>query len=331
MRARVAGRLALHVIVAACIGSSFACWAEDRAPCTIAFELEPDPVPLYDEPTPCDPLIMPPVQPHIMPPVAVGRTGSGAIYVVDRLDSGMNRLGVFHRLPSRFFVADGRTLVRQDGYGGLGQSTDDWHYGRFGTVDGSVHGMLRVRRTPGVPANLTPADVSMAVFDGPAASHRLPSQRFDEGTPIEVLPECAVTGYAVVDPLRERRSKYAAEDAHGNEILVTSPVFDWSTERFKLFYGPRDHVLERAVATVGRAKDGGTTHIKFDLDGEAATLRFDAVCGCGPRTSACPGALEIDGRPPVAVMSPSRDHARLRGNTYVCHDQSLTYEEWAAR
>lgn len=68
--------------------------------------------------------------------------------------------------------------------------------------------------------------------------------------------------------------EYAADSPDGRRLVVTRPEDDWSYEDFRLFLGPPERVEERKVDSVTRARDGGTTTIRFQLDGAAAEAFF---------------------------------------------------------
>ena len=70
--------------------------------------------------------------------------------------------------------------------------------------------------------------------------------------------------------------EYAADSPDGRRLVVTRPEDDWSYEDFRLFLGPPERVEERKVDSVTRARDGGTTTIRFQLDGAAAEAFFPA-------------------------------------------------------
>ena len=63
--------------------------------------------------------------------------------------------------------------------------------------------------------------------------------------------------------------EYWAESEDGRLLLVTRPSNDWDYEDFQLFFGPSERVDERAVTSVVRQRDGGTTTIQFRAGGSA--------------------------------------------------------------
>jgi hypothetical protein len=293
--------------------------AAEELECLLDVEPESTPAPLYTKPTPCDPHLAPAKTPTIQPPAAVGVADDDTMYVIDRLDRGLDRPEVPPGATERIFVAEGDTLVRKPGGLGGAESTADFIYRGFGFGDPSVWITVRVQRKPGFPRNIIPAETSMAIMDASTIEGGGLSDVFELGMPLRVESECTAAGYDVEDLPQGRHIEYVAEDENGNEILVTVPAVDWDVQSCKLFYGPPDAVLERPVRSFARERDGGTTHIAFVLDGQEATLHF--VVGCnGPFTHDCEGSLEL---PAVTstVSIPSRDEAMLVGNTYVCHDQ----------
>jgi hypothetical protein len=85
--------------------------------------------------------------------------------------------------------------------------------------------------------------------------------------------------------------EYAADSPDGRRLLVTRPEDDWGYEDFRLFLGPPERVEERKVDSVNRARDGGTTTIRFQLDGAAAEAFFPA-----PQNAAEPATLKHGGQ-----------------------------------
>ena len=295
------------------------CREPQPAPCFIEFALEPEPEPLYPEPTECDPFVMPQPRPHIQPPVVVARTGAGQVYVVDRLDNGFGRPDVEDSLVPRVFVEEEGVLVRVTGSTGDSESTSTHLFDAFGSAEEGILGMIRVERAPdrAYPRNIVPHETAVVLFDGPTEGET-PAQKFEGGTRIEVLSECEVAEHEVVGLPQSRRTEYAAEDELGNVILVAVPVVDWDVESAFLFYGPPDAVLQRPVLSFGRERDGGTTHIRFELDGQESTLHF-WVGSNGPFTHDCEGTLELPDQE-LTVSIPSRDPG-LPDGRFICHDE----------
>lgn len=287
-------------------------------PCTLAFELEPEPAPLHPEPTPCDPLVAAQPTPIIQPPVAVALAEDGTRYAIDRIDGGFKREEVEGRLEPRIFIEEDGVLVRKQGGVGSSQSTAEYIFDAFGASDPALSGMIRVERKPGYPQNIIPDETSVVLFDDAVIDGPSFDAVFAQGTPLDVQPECSIADVPVRDLPQSRRIEYVAQDDAGNRILVTVPEVDWDVQSCKLFYGPEGEVLERSVQSFARERDGGTTHIAFIVDAVPVVLHF--IVGCnGPFTHDCEGRLELPDISRV-VSVPSQDPALLVGNTYVCHD-----------
>jgi hypothetical protein len=194
--------------------------------------------------------------------IAVGRDSEGTLYVADE-PSGADE--------ARVFVSDGDTLVRRHVSGG-GQGRDgDVEFRLFG-VDGSSGPFQWLIETAA-------GETRMAI----AAGEEDRTTRIDELGPeaelLEVLDESALEGLAVRNFPGVIEVEYVAETEDGELLLVTRPAEDWSYDDFRLFYGPEDRLLEREVMSVRRQRDGGSTHIEFDVNGEQAVVFFPVELG----------------------------------------------------
>ena len=309
--------------------------AEPEPPCFVAYEPEPEPEALHPEPIECDPRDAPSPSPHIQPPVLVGEHADGTVYVLDRFDEGFSwpERPVGRDLSPRLFISSGQQLIEHDGGGGLSSTSSEW-WGSYGTVDRQTWGQFRFPRSRD-PSHVVSAHTKMALEESePEVSYdELREQGlsdeearirlFDEMTPLRVLPECSVEDFEVVFlPPGPRQIAYVAEDERGYHILVTEPARLFDGYDFKVFYGPPERVLEYPTREpVSRERDGGTTTIHFEIDGEPAELyfparRWDDGSERQSTITLPEGTLNVTR---LSDVEPSQELPA--GVTYVCHDQ----------
>jgi hypothetical protein len=214
--------------------------------------------------------------------VAAGKQADGTLIVVDRTGSGENHV----------FVSQPGALVRQRviGSGSGNDAAGMWLQFALGTTD--MPWSLRVE----LPAGAAPR---MGVVRGP-----LDSKTFVIGEKGEVLtivgPE-AYAGLAVRNLPGDVYVEYLGTVEDGRRLVVTRPADDFRYEDFRLFLslGAPDHLVERMVIEVSRARDGGTTDIRFDLDGAVAVAHFPAPqLGGGATLTAGGRTLTITTQPP---------------------------------
>ena len=304
--------------------------------CFVEYEAEPEPAALHPEPTECDPRDAPSVSSRIQPPVLVGEHPDGTLYVLDRIDDGYSwpERPRGQDVSPRLFISSEQQLIEHEGGGGVGSAyTEEW--GFYGTADGVVRGSYRLRRDRD-RAHVEPTHARMGLQESqPGMSDEDPPdqglsaeealiQNFEQMTPLRVLPECAVEDFEVVFlPPGPRRIAYVAEDDRGHHILVTEPARHFDAYDFKVFYGPAGRVLERPTAEpVARERDGGTTTIRFRIDGEPAELYFPARrWDDGSERQATitlpDGTLNVTR---LSDVSPSQELPAAV--TYICQDQA---------
>jgi len=170
---------------------------------------------------------------------------------------------------------------------------------------------------PDMPPNVVPSETAMVVFEEPP-DLTSPHSFFHEGTRLQVRSECEAANLSLRPLARRREVEYLAEDDAGNRVLVARPEVDWDVQSATLFYGPPDAVLQRPVLAFGRKRDGGTTDIYFDYEGQEARLHFPVGCN-GMFSLDCEGELHLpDGMRTVSI--PQRTVPVPEGETYVCVD-----------
>lgn len=275
-----------------------------------------------------------PRSPRIQPPVLVGEHADGTLYVVDRLDEGYHWLESTRGqdLSPRLFLSSGDTLVQRDGGAGS-SSAYTYEWGGFFTRDASVSGAYRLDRDRD-QKHVDPADTKMRLRESEPqysledllsqglSREEATAQLFEEQTPLKVLSECAVEDFEPeflsVGP---RIITYVAQDERGHHILVTAPPRHYDGYDFKVFYGPPGQVLEYPTAEpIARERDGGTTTIRFKIDGLPAELYFPVNTLSGgnrqPRITLPEQTLAV-----TLLSEIVADQDLPAGMTYVCHDQ----------
>ena len=329
---RPRGRGARWVAVVAAFSGCEQVESTPEAVCFIEYEPEPQPEPLHPEPTPCDPREPPERSPRIQPPVLVGEHPDGTVYVLDREDDGLSWVDspAGQDLSPRLFVSSGHELIEQDGGGGW-YLANTYIWGGFGASGGSVRGRFRLGRNRD-RKHIDPREAKMALQETEPELSReelgaqglsdeeVEVRFFEQLTPLRVRSECAVEEFEPVFlPQGPRRVAYVAEDERGHHILVTEPARHFDAYDFKVFYGPPEGVVERPTAEpVSRERDGGTTTIRFKVDGEAAELYFPA-----PRREDLEPSITLSGEVSrITVLSDvTPEQALPAGMTYICHDQ----------
>jgi hypothetical protein len=212
--------------------------------------------------SPCDPLGDMPQPIALGEVIAVGRDGEGTLYVAD--EAGADG-------EARVFVSVGDGLVRRRVSGSGAGRDSDVEFRSF-TVEG-MGGPFRwlIERTVD--------ETQMAI--APVGENR--ATRIDELGPeaelLEVLDENAIEGLVVRNFRGAIEVEYLAETEDDALLLVIRPADDWGYEDFRLFYGREERLLEREVTDVRRQRDGGTTHIEFELSGEHAVAFFPVRLG----------------------------------------------------
>ncbi len=101
----------------------------------------------------------------------------------------------------------------------------------------------------------------------------------EAGEELTVVESSELDGWSLVNLPGDVTVEYWAEAPDGRVMLVTRPTNDWDYTDFRVFFGPLDSVDERAVDSVQRMKDGGTTLIELSIDGAPAIATFPTPLG----------------------------------------------------
>lgn len=276
--------------------------------CTLEHEDEPPRPPLGpSQPTECDPLSQPTAELRIQPPVAVGMDENGVLFVMDRVGG-----------DSRIFSSDdGKTLVRLDAAAGGAEFLSDSLYYSFRSYYPDLAGIVRVARPSGPLEHIKPEGTEFVLFRPPRRISGELRDAITQGDTLSVKSECEVTTYEVQNADVPARLEYSAVDDDNNLIAVATPIDFEFDEYFYVFYGPPDRVLQRQPESFSRKKDGGSTTVRFSLDGGTAEVTFPVGCD-GPFSQPCPGALRLPDGSELGVSPWTSDTESLRAATFVC-------------
>jgi hypothetical protein len=137
---------------------------------------------------------------------------------------------------------------------------------------------------------LLPAGLADGRYAGVAVRSQY-SKKLD----LTVLSGSDITAIPVRNLPGDITVEYIATLPDGKWLVVTRPSDDWTYDDFRLFLGPTDQIAERAVSSVIRFRDGGSTTITFDYDGSSTVASFpvvlsDASFSPGPATLTIAGA-----------------------------------------
>jgi hypothetical protein len=208
-------------------------------------------------PVSCDPFTIETTPITLGQVVAVGKDAAGVLYVIDRPQGGQLRA----------FVSEQQTLARRrmQGTGESGSGEGSWMIVTF--QQGGMIVNLQVEFGAAGPR-------AMGLVRGP-----LPGKTFtigQEGETLQVMGPQALQGLAVMNLPGTVVVEHFGKTADGRMVWVTSPAVDPTYEKFRLFFGPPERVLERPVVKVGRTL-GGVTEIDFVVDSLPARAVFSST------------------------------------------------------
>jgi hypothetical protein len=235
---------------------------------------------------PCDPLMGREIPVALASVVAAGKHADATIYVIDKPADGEHRV----------FVSDDRGLVRKRVAGS-------------GTTPTSVV----VNVTEAEPAFLLKAELEggrvsrMGVLRGMTMERDFPIG--EQGDLLQLVAPDAVKDMTARS-LTAVHVEYVAGLADGRRLVVIRPRDDWRPEDVRLFLGLPAEVKERKVDSFVRRRDGGTTDIVFEIDGQGATAHFPS-----PTVMDTPWLQERGERLALEVAVPGMPPAGL---TFIC-------------
>jgi hypothetical protein len=233
--------------------------------------------------------------------LGVGKTATGTLYVVDE-DA--------EHADYRVFVSEGLALVRRE-VEGTGEES----------LAGARRLAVTARRgdeafTLFIEWNGRPT--RMVLEDGPLRDKNLdPSAHL--GQELEIVDASVLQGLRVRNLPGDVVVEYSARVDETQRLVVTRPEHDWSYEDFRLFLGPPERIEERRVTSVERARDGGSTWIEFEVDGEGAEAFFPAnwTPPNQPPAEDEPDTLKIGSKSHAIERFP-RDAPALDDVAFVC-------------
>jgi hypothetical protein len=253
-----------------------------------------------DEPESCEPLETTEVPIKLGHVTAVGKAEDGTLFVVD--DNPEN--AAEHRL----FVSDGLTLVRRE-VSGTGESNEDGAQRLSLSVVGEKPFtlFLEIRGTP----------TRMLVVTGPLKDKNLDisAQKGDE---LEVVDASVISGLRARNLPGDVLVEYSAKVESERRLIVTRPDHDWTYEDFRVFFGESDRVEEQKVLSVMRARDGGSTWVRFTVGAEEAEAFFPTRLQVPGREAPMePNTLKIGGESLEIELLPM-DEQEVDGLAFTC-------------
>jgi hypothetical protein len=256
---------------------------------------------------PCDPLAPPPTT--LAAILGVGEDKNSKVYLVDTPDGGEDRV----------FVSNANTLYRQhvagSGSSGAGLNaeytftfedpSDYWQQ----SADGSTGQPLLVQVSSGVTTAMALGTSDGKNFlDTPGATSE----------PLTVVDAGAVVGMKLQNlPGIVQR---VAEVSDGRAIVVTTPMDDYATTSWRLFYGTPSAMVERTVVNAIESMSG-EADITFLVDSAQYTVHFTVMYVPDAGLSgevAGPGSLDMgdSGTLPVTERTPAP--RTLTGFSFTC-------------
>ena len=206
--------------------------------------------------TQCNPLEAAPAPITLGEVIVAGRSDAGTVYVIEQPNEAPEL---------RAFASSGDVLVRHvvAGSGVDNREDGSLHYNLL--VDTAANGFTLIAEVEGDHKRMLLASGSL-----PKQLDIDPAQ----GEELEIVGEDVLEKLTLRNLPDDVHVEYWASLPDGARMLVVRPEHDWSYEQFRLFLGPLDRMQEREVFEVTRAKDGGSTHILFDLGSRRADVFF---------------------------------------------------------
>jgi hypothetical protein len=249
----------------------------------------------------CDPLSFETGAPiELATVLAAGRDSAGAVYVVDETDEGMEL---------RAFSGSEMILTQNMVSGSFGMNGGNFE--SFGvTVDVLPRSYLLLVEIEGDEVRMGRTFNT----DGrlPAIADLSPSEL------LEIIDPEALEGAEVRGAAGEVEIEYYASAPSGELFLVIKPPNSEGYDDFRLFYGQQDALRERELISVTRARDGGSTHLIFELDGREADAFFPVDIESG---QVLPGELSVEQDEEVVPLERFRslaDAERLESANFQC-------------
>jgi hypothetical protein len=247
----------------------------------------------------CDPWSQQPEPVVLGEVLGAGRADDDRLFLIDRDADERERL----------FVSEGDVLVRQPIGGASTESAPSvkrWSVST--TVDGA-----RVR----VLLERSGSQTRMLLLEGDDAAGRDFDLSNPRGKPLEIVGASAYRSLQLRNLPALAKVEYAAQVEPSDRLVVLGPEHLESFDDYVLFFGPPARVRQREVLVFGRARDGGTTTIEFDLDGRVATAHFpNRIQPSGPPITE-PVTFEVEGDGRTITRLPS-ERATVENLSFEC-------------
>jgi hypothetical protein len=201
----------------------------------------------------CSPLEASTAEIELAEVLGTGVDANGTIYVIDQRGSDL-----------RGFVSEDGELYRQR-VTGTGQSN----------VDGDMTLLTLGEMDPPLTLELliaTDGAARMGVFTGVPATKTFIIG--EQGEELTMLTPADALKLPLHDYPAEVIVEYAADVADGRLLVVLRPRDFGDYLEFRVFFGPAEHLDERTLLEISRGRDGGSTTLAFDVEGQRATASF---------------------------------------------------------
>lgn len=229
--------------------------------------------------------------------VGAGSDVDGTLYVLDEVGGEL-----------RAFISEAGELYRQRVSGSGRENGED---GRVDVVS------LLEREEPLTLQVATAVDGTqrVGIFRGELATKTFIIG--EQGEELAPLDTEAVNGLVVHDYPAEVVVEYAATLSDERRLVVIRPRDLLAYEEFRVFFGPTEHLAERKLIDISRARDGGSTSIVFDVDGQQAHVSFPVEFVDDVFTAGAPALTIGDADLELTLQLPAQSP---QGSRYYCRD-----------
>jgi hypothetical protein len=240
----------------------------------------------YAEPetSACEPLVAVEAPIELGTIIGMGEAGDGTVYLMDEVAPDF-----------RVFVSVGSEL-RRARVSGTSLLFDEGLETYLSTVEqgGTSFKM-------GVESSATATRIAI----GPSAERSFEAL-VELGEELSVVPESVLDDFVLRNLPGDVEIEYIASVETGERLVVIRPTDDWTYDDFRLFIGETERLIERQITSVERARDGGSTWIRFDFAGEEAEVSFPrSLTGTAdpPTLTTGTGTYAVELLPPEDVTS----------------------------
>ena len=227
--------------------------------------------------------------------VGAGSDVDGTLYVLDE-DRG----------ELRAFISTAGELYRQRVSGSGQQNTEDGRLDIVSLLEGDEPLSLEV-------ATAVDGTQRVGIFRGELATKTFVIG--EQGEELAALDADAVNGLVVHDYPARVVVEYAATLSDERRLVVIRPRDFRAYEEFRVFFGPTEHLTERELLELSRARDGGSTSIAFDVDGQEAHASFPVEFVDDVFTAGAPELTIGDSELELTLQLPAQSP---EGSRYYC-------------